>query len=61
LNIKLMFLTKPEPPARAHIQDADVKHWSKHWKVEPVKISAAISKVGNSVAAVEKELGIRQT
>jgi Protein of unknown function (DUF3606) len=55
-----MPLTKPERPARNHIQDADVKHWAKHWKVDADKIRAAISKVGNSVLAVEKELGIGQ-
>jgi hypothetical protein len=43
-----MSLTKPEPPARALIQEPDVKRWSKRWRVEPEKIRAAISLVGNS-------------
>ena len=53
-----MPLTKPEPPARNQIKTAEVKHWSKHWNVEPKEIQSAIAKVGNSVAAVEKELGL---
>jgi Protein of unknown function (DUF3606) len=52
-----MPLTKHEPPVRNQIKPADVKHWCKHWNVEPDQVQAAISKVGNSVAAVEKELG----
>jgi hypothetical protein len=36
-----------------------MKHWSKHWKVEPEAIRAAVEKVGNSVASVQKELGLR--
>jgi hypothetical protein len=52
-----MPLTKHEPPVRNQIKSADVKHWCKHWDVEPDHVQAAISKVGNSVAAVEKELG----
>jgi Protein of unknown function (DUF3606) len=52
-----MPLTKPEIPKRNQIEAADVKHWSKHWKVPPEQIQTAISKVGNSVVAVEKELG----
>lgn len=51
-----MPLTKPEPPARNQIKTADVKHWAKHWNVEPQEIQSAIAKVGNSVAAVDKEL-----
>jgi Protein of unknown function (DUF3606) len=49
-------LTKPDQPIRRHIQPDDVKHWSKHWKVTPEHIRATIEKVGNSVAAVQKEL-----
>jgi hypothetical protein len=52
-----MPLTKPEMPKRNQIEAADVKHWSKHGKVPPEQIQMAISKVGNSVVAVEKELG----
>jgi hypothetical protein len=53
-----MPLTKPEMPTRNQIQNADVKRWSKHWKVDPEQIQAAMGKVGNSVAAVEKQLGL---
>jgi Protein of unknown function (DUF3606) len=53
-----MPLTKPELPKRNQIKAADVKHWSKHWKVKPEQIQMAIGKVGNSVVAVEKELGL---
>jgi hypothetical protein len=36
-----------------------VKHWSKHWKVMPEHVRGAIEKVGNSVAAVQKELTLQ--
>jgi hypothetical protein len=49
-------LTKAERPARNQIQDHNIKHWSKHWCVEPQHIQVAIEKVGNSVAAIQKEL-----
>jgi hypothetical protein len=52
-------LSKPDRPIRNHIQAPDVKHWSKHWKVTPEHIGAAIEKVGNSVEAVEKELRLQ--
>jgi hypothetical protein len=48
-------LAKPDRPIRNHIQAPDIKHWSKHWKVTPEHIRAAIEKVGNSVEAVKKE------
>ena len=52
-------LTKPDQPIRRHIQPDDVKHWSKHWKVTAEQIRTVIEKVGNSVAAVEKELTLQ--
>ena len=50
-------LTRREKPIRNHIQSADIKHWAKHWNVGPEEIRAAIEKVGNSVVAVQKQLG----
>jgi Protein of unknown function (DUF3606) len=50
----------PSRPIRPHIETHDVKHWSKHWKVTPEQIRAAIKKVGNSVAPVQKELGCKE-
>jgi hypothetical protein len=52
-------LSQPEKAIRHHIEPHQVKHWSKHWKVTPDHIRAAIEKVGNSVAAVEKELCVQ--
>jgi len=52
-------ISKTDSPLRNHIRAADVKHWSKHWKVTPEHIRAAIEKVGNSVGAVEKELNLQ--
>jgi hypothetical protein len=54
-----MPLAKPAKPLRNHVQVREIKHWSKHWNVEPEQISAAIEKVGNSVAAIRKELCLR--
>jgi len=51
--------SKPDSRIRNHIQAPDVRHWSRHWKVAPEHIRAAIEKVGNSVGAVEKELGLQ--
>ena len=49
-------LTQPEKPSRNHIEGKDIKHWSKHLNTTPDALRAAIAKVGNAVAAVEKEL-----
>jgi hypothetical protein len=54
-----MTLWKPEKPIRQHIEPHDVKYWSKHWKLVPEEIRAAIETVGNSAAAVHKELCLR--
>jgi hypothetical protein len=52
-------LAKSVKPARSRISHDDIRHWSKHWRVGPTDIQAAIEKVGDSVAAVQKELGLR--
>ena len=54
-----MSLIRRTKPVRHHVQSVDMKHWSKHWDVTPEEIRAAIDKVGNSVEAVQKELGRR--
>lgn len=54
-----MTLSKPEKPIRHHIDAPDIKHWSKHWKVAPEEIQLAVETVGNSAAAVQKELRLR--
>ena len=51
-----MSLTQPVAPDRNHIAHGDLKHWAKHWNVEVGDVRTAISKVGNSVSAVQKEL-----
>jgi hypothetical protein len=38
-------------------EDYEVKYWSKHLGVSREELQAAISKVGNSAAAVRKQLG----
>ncbi len=46
---------------RSHIatQDqAEVRHWLKHFGVTKSELQRAIDKVGNSVAAVRKQLGL---
>jgi Protein of unknown function (DUF3606) len=49
-------LTQPERPSRSHIERKDIKHWAKHLNTTPDQLRKVIEKVGNSVAAVEKEL-----
>jgi hypothetical protein len=48
------------PPLRNHIamNDAlEVKYWTKHLGITPQELQRAVDKVGNSAAAVRKELG----
>jgi len=52
-------LTQPTAPDRRHIASGDLKHWSKHWSVPAEEVKSAIETVGNSVAAVQKELARR--
>ena len=54
-----MPLTQPTAPDRSHIASGDLKHWSKHWSVRPEEVKSAIETVGNSIAAVQKELAQR--
>jgi hypothetical protein len=48
--------TRPEKPQRNHIERKDVKCWSKHLNVTPDQLSTVMEQVGNSAAAVGKEL-----
>jgi hypothetical protein len=46
--------------SRSHIamnDPANVRHWMKHLKVTQDELQDAIDKVGNSVAAVRKQIG----
>ena len=49
-------LTHPTAPDRSHIAAGDLKHWAKHWCVRPEDVRSAVEAVGNSAAAVQKEL-----
>ena len=52
--------TKRPPPLRNHIamnEPLEVKYWTKHLGVTRDELQAAVDKVGNSAAAVRKELG----
>jgi hypothetical protein len=45
---------------RSHInmnEDYEVRYWAKHLGVSRDELEAAIAKVGNSAAAVRKQLG----
>jgi len=37
-------------------EDYEIRYWSKKFGVSPDDVKAAVKKVGNSAAAVEKEL-----
>lgn len=48
-------------PDRSRInlnEDYEVKYWTRHLGVSREDLEKAISKVGNSVAAIRKELGL---
>ena len=54
-------LTKRSQPDRSKInmsEDFEVKHWTKALGVDRDMLRKAVDKVGNSAAAVRKELGI---
>jgi hypothetical protein len=54
-------LTTKMPPLRNHIamaEELEVKCWTKHLGVSREELQRAVDKVGNSAAAVRKELGI---
>ena len=53
-------LTTKTPPLRNHIamnKELEVKYWTKHLGVARDVLQRAVDKVGNSAAAVRKELG----
>jgi hypothetical protein len=52
-------LTNKVPPLRNHIamnEQLEVKYWTKHLGVSQDELQRAVDKVGNSAAAVRKEL-----
>lgn len=54
-------LTKRNQPDRSKInmhEDHEVKYWTKALGVSKEQLQKAVDKVGNSAAAVRKELGI---
>ena len=54
-------LTKRDQPDRSKInmsEDFEVKYWIKALGVDRDKLQKAVDKVGNSAAAVRKELGL---
>ena len=53
-------LTKKDQPDRSKInmsEDFEVHYWTKHLNVSRDVLQRAVDKVGNSAAAVRKELG----
>jgi Protein of unknown function (DUF3606) len=53
-------LTTKMPQLRNHIamnEELEVKYWTKHLGVSREELQRAVDKVGNSAAAVRKELG----
>jgi hypothetical protein len=53
-------LTTKLPPLRNHIamnEELEVKYWTKHLGVNREELQRAVDIVGNSAAAVRKELG----
>ena len=54
-------LTKKDQRDRSKInmhEDFEVKHWTKELGVSKEELQMAVDKVGNSAAAVRKELGV---
>jgi hypothetical protein len=54
-------LDKKGQPDRSRInlkEDYEVKYWTKHLGVSREQLAKAVEKVGNSAAAVRKELGM---
>jgi hypothetical protein len=51
-------ISKPVVPARSKIslEDDDIKHWTRHFGVTKEELLRVIERVGNSAAAVRKEL-----
>jgi uncharacterized protein DUF3606 len=56
-------LTKKDQRDRSKInmhEMWEVEHWTKHFGISKGELQKAVEKVGNSAAAVRKELGIRR-
>jgi Protein of unknown function (DUF3606) len=54
-------LTKRDQPDRSKIhmnQDYEVHYWTRHLNVSKEELQKAFDKVGNSAAAVRKELAV---
>ena len=54
-------LTKKGQPDRSKInmhEDSEVKYWTKELDVSRERLQEVVDKVGNSAAAVRKELGL---
>jgi hypothetical protein len=54
-------LTKRDQPDRSKInmkQDHEVHYWTKHLNISKEELQKAVDKVGNSAAAVRKELAV---
>jgi 3-oxoacyl-[acyl-carrier-protein] synthase III len=54
-------LTKKDQPDRSKInmhEDFEVKYWTKELGVSKDELRKTVDKVGNSAAAVRKELGV---
>ena len=54
-------LTTREQPDRSKIsmgRSREVHYWTKHFNISKEELLKAIDKVGNSAAAVRKELGV---
>ena len=54
-------LTKRDQPDRSKInmkQDYEVHYWTKHLNISKEELQKVVDKVGNSAAAVRKELAV---
>jgi hypothetical protein len=54
-------LTRKEQPDRSKInmhEPFEVKHWTRKLGIDEAELQKAVDKVGNSAAAVRKELGL---
>jgi hypothetical protein len=54
-------LTAKEQPDRSKInmnQNHEVRYWTRHLNVSKEELQRAVDKVGNSAAAIRKELGV---
>jgi hypothetical protein len=51
-------LGKRDQPDRSKINLNEVRYWTKHLNISKEELLKAIDKVGNSAAAVRKELAV---